>query len=556
MKKITQKFLLPLAFIAGLFMISPGCDEESVDEIINLLNSLGWLQPEENLNQIATDINLSQGGNVPSAVDLAPKFPPIGDQGQYGTCVGWSVGYNLKTVIEGIDQNFTTSQLAQASRQFSPKDLFWAVSNSNKGADCNGTTFEAAFDVMQARGIATMATVPYQNLGNCSSNPQSAWTTEANNFKITNYRKIDPDVNTIRGYLAQGRPVAIGVRVGDNFLKWNSTGVLTSDTYGYTGQHAYHAVAVAGYDDNKGPNGAFKVVNSWGPQWGNSGYIWIDYYFFQNSFCFSAFVANNKRADFAPDADGDNQVDDGNIISGTADLIAWDLYDYDDDPTDLRTRTIFYNVYNMGDRTIYSSERWNIVYIYYNAYDANEWGILLYDYYTNEYDNANHNGPLTQGPGLSGNWWNNINVPGGSSVAHQFGSEGFLWDYTVPGNLNGYYYMALVADGYDDIQEHNESNNYYYFTDDNDAPLYIQNGIIDDPNGKRSAYNQSKRPQNPPSRKGEPSPAPSVVREGNLNAYTTAEIRQMIQHHKQTGELQRRIQQFNQQAQNRNKKRM
>ncbi len=553
MKYFKNKFLLALALCLTMLTVSPGCEEENIDDIVDFLDSLGWLEGDENLDEIATDINLSESGGTPSSVDLTSKFPPIGDQGQYGTCVGWAVGYNLKTTIEGIDENYTASQLAQTSRQFSPKDLFWAVSSGEKGADCNGTTFEAAFDVIQARGIATMATVPYQSLGNCSSSPPSNWTTEASNYKITNYRKIDSDVNTIRGYLAEGRPVAIGVRVGDNFLQWNSNSVLTSDTYGYTGQHAYHAVTVAGYDDNKGPNGAFRVVNTWGSQWGSNGFIWIDYLFFQNSFCFSAFVANNKRNDFDPYNEEEEEVNPDVIVTGAADLVAWDLYDYDEELSDLRTRTIFYNVYNIGDRTIFSNERWNVVYIYYNAYDANEWGILLYDYYTNEYDNAEHNGPLDSGPGSSGNWWNNIDVPGGSSIAHQFGSEGFIWDYTVPNNLTGQYYFVLVADGYDDIEEHNESNNYFYFTDDNDAPINVQNGIIDDPNGKRSDYNLNKRPQRQP-QKGDQSMAPTVVNPQNRNAYTTAEIRQMISHHKKTGELQRRIQQFNQA--HRNSKRM
>lgn len=552
MKHLRSKFLLPLVFACSIFAIMPGCDEDTTNQVLDLLNSLGWQESNENLDQVESAININDGSGIPTSIDLTAKFPPIGDQGQYGTCIGWSVGYNLKTAIEGIDNNYSSAQLAQPTKQFSPKDLFWAVDPSYKGDNCNGTTFESAFDVIQARGIATMATAPYQNLGSCSSSPPSAWTSEAANYKINNYRKIDPTVNSIREYLGQGRPVAIGVRVGDNFLQWNSSGVLTSDTYGYTGQHAYHAVSVSGYDDNKGPNGAFKVVNSWGPQWGNNGYIWVDYNFFQNSFCFSAFVASNKRSNFDPDSNGDNQVDEEVIVAGNADLIAWDLYDYDEDVSDLRTRSIYYNVYNIGDRTITASERWSIVYIYYNAYNANEWGVMLYDYYTDEYDNAQHNGPLDQGPGSSGNWWNNVDVPGGSSVADQFGSEGFVWDYTVPSNLTGNYYFVLVADGYDDVKEYDESNNYFYFTGDNDAPLYVQNGIVDDPNGKRSNYNQSIRPNRTP-RKGDASPAPTVVNAKNQNAYTTTEIRQMLEHHRTSGELRRKITQFTQTERNRKK---
>jgi C1A family cysteine protease len=37
-----------------------------------------------------------------------------------------------------------------------------------------------------------------------------------------------------------------------------------------------HAMCVVGYDDNK-YGGAFEIQNSWGTDWGNDGYIWINY---------------------------------------------------------------------------------------------------------------------------------------------------------------------------------------------------------------------------------------------------------------------------------------
>src|SRR5690625_7623232 len=48
--------------------------------------------------------------------------------------------------------------------------------------------------------------------------------------------------------------------------------------------HAGHAMTIIGYDDSKGSGGAFRVVNSWGSDWGDKGYIWIDYQFFLNEF--------------------------------------------------------------------------------------------------------------------------------------------------------------------------------------------------------------------------------------------------------------------------------
>ena len=41
-----------------------------------------------------------------------------------------------------------------------------------------------------------------------------------------------------------------------------------------------HAQCVVGYDDAK-YGGAFLIMNSWGPQWGNNGFAWVRYKHFQ-----------------------------------------------------------------------------------------------------------------------------------------------------------------------------------------------------------------------------------------------------------------------------------
>lgn len=539
MKKLLKLFL-PILIISPLFFMT-SCEDLTEEEIDELLYGLGWTEEEEELEQIESSIYLGDG-DLPPTVNLVDKFPPIGNQGKYGTCVTWAAGYNMKTMLEGVDRGLSTSQLADPANQFSPKDLFWAIPNNKKGGNCNGTNFEIAFDLLQSRGIATMASVPYTGLDDCADGTPNAWDSEAENFKIENYRKITPDISTVKTYLAQGRPVVIGARIGDNFLRWNNSSVISSDTYAYSGQHAYHALIVGGYDDNKGPNGAFKLINSWSTAWGDDGYIWMDYAFFQNSFCFAAFVAKNKLSNYNPDQDGDNQVDPDDIVTGSADLLAWDLADFDNpNETNPRARNIEYNVYNLGDRVIQASEEWNIAYIYYNAYDADEWGILLFDTYTDDRDSPDHNGPLEEGPGLSGNWWNNIDVPGGSSVAEVFGSSKFTWGYNVPENLNGYYYFVLVADGYDVISEYDESNNYYYFTDNFGYPIYVENGIIDDPIGKTNPQGLTPKPK---PNKLSKAPSPTARTPQNLNTYTPEEIQAMIKYQRENGLLKSKIDAF------------
>jgi len=49
----------------------------------------------------------------------------------------------------------------------------------------------------------------------------------------------------------------------------------TQDDYSMQG-FGGHAQCVVGYDDAK-YNGAFLIMNSWGPQWGNNGFAWVRY---------------------------------------------------------------------------------------------------------------------------------------------------------------------------------------------------------------------------------------------------------------------------------------
>lgn len=534
-----QNLILSIFSFVAFALAMQGC----IDDPEQTFDNLGWIgAEEENTEAIEDDISFGTTlgtGDLPSEVSLLDYFPPIGDQGQYGTCVAWACGYNLKSFLEAKANGYTN--YSSSDQLFSAKDLFWAIDNSYKGEDCNGTGFEAALDVIQNRGVATMSVVPYTDLGDCSSSPESGWTSNANDHKIESYREIDVDVNTIKGYLADGRAVVFGARLGDEFMNAENDDVLDYQTYGYSGQHAYHAMILSGYDDNKGANGAFRVVNSWSEYWGDNGYIWVDYNFFCNTdeFCFCAFVATDTQSN--PDNDGNQQVDD---LNSGYDLMAWELNDVDyysegdPDSDDPRWRTSYYNVYNSGEETLHAEDDWYIIYALYNAYDGDDYTIILVDYYSDDYGNFGENGAMSDDQGIpaQGYWWNNVDVASGQSVSQAVFNqdEPFQWSYRMP-EVTGDYYLVIYADGFDQFSEYDESNNWTYFAQENGDPIRIENGVMQNAPSKKSQRTVGERPV-----KGQAAYNQTVRTETNKNAYTTREIGNMLKFHKESGELEKR----------------
>ncbi len=529
------------------------CDEETLAAIVDAftLNEeggyySGYNFDNENLDEIEDDINLASryassgvSGQLPSKVDLTNYLPPIGDQGQYGTCVAWATAYNCRTFLNAKTKGLSKSQLTSASNQFSPKDIFLSISNSDKGSNCGGTSFEAAFDKMVSRGVATLANQPYTGLGSCSQSASGS--SDAGSHKIKSYREIKTDATTLKQYLAEGKLVVFGAELGDEFMRADGSSIIYKQTsFNLTGQHAYHAMVLSGYDDSMGTNGAFRVVNSWGNQWGDNGYVWVDQKFFcGGKFCYCAFVAYDQNED-------NNKVDtnEENIVINQNegyDLISTELDFYPTEYADgQQWYNCDYNVYNAGNKVIAPSNDWGICLLYYNAYNADDMGILLLDLYTDKmgsgYDwdwDANEAKNALGGIEAQGYSWNNFAVKGGQCVSDAVGSDGgFAWEFSLPKSLNGKYYLVLAADAFDDITESNEDNNYLYFTAAGNKPLDFVNGRPTNlaKNGHISKAGKTFR-------QNDPSPLQDVRTADNVNAYTTDEISMLLNYKRKNGTI-------------------
>jgi len=206
---------------------------------------------------------------LPGSASIA--MPPVQYQGSESACVTFALLYN-----RDAEQYYKTGAASYSvmSNIFSPEFLYdqtkVALSCSSGSSLINSLNFLTSF------GVCTWNTMPYSDQNGCSLVPTSQQNTEAANYKIKSYSMVvAQDPTAVKTMLAGNHPLTFTFTVDANFYNatpgyiWNS---LSSTLYGP------HAITLVGYDDSKH---AYRAINQWGTNWGDSGYIWIDYDFFQ-----------------------------------------------------------------------------------------------------------------------------------------------------------------------------------------------------------------------------------------------------------------------------------
>ncbi len=528
-KNFIMKKNVAIYCVLILLFVSCKKSNDVVDDINEFLLGLNGTDDPSSVPSSITNVGAT-GQALPASYDLSQYLPPIGNQGQYGTCVAWSTGYYSKTATEAIALNRSAAEINSSANQISPKDLFIAIPDNKKGAsDCNGTNFTDALDILQARGAATLQTVPYSNITDCSSaNLQSNWTTNAAGHKIEYYRKIDKTVTTIKEQIFNKLPVMFGAKVYSNLQSWNTSDIYSGLSGSYLGNHA---ITIIGYDDSKGPGGAFKVVNSWGDTWGTAGYIWVDYNFMLNQFSLgdNFYIMANENGTLPP-APPPN--------TAGIDVAPWAFSDVSTYATSgyINERMIDLNLYNIGNQDLPASADWALYYLYYNAYNANDYGILFYDQFNTTVAAGTYNCPTTYNCNF------NYNIPSGSDFASQiFGTSSIVRTYYVPTALNGYYYLVLYADATTVITEQNEQNNIFYTT--SQYPKAFSNGYST--KGKTGkSEDDFTNDILPGVQTLKQNKQHSAVNTSTPNAYTPKEILSFLKQQKQSGMLEKKITEF------------
>ncbi|GBU26784.1 cysteine protease [Treponema sp. R8-4-B8] len=222
---------------------------------------------------------------IPKAYSLKQYAPQPGDQGNYGTCVGWASAYAARTIAESVSLNRVDYFLV-TNNVFSPIFVykgFYSLKNINPTGQ-EGAAISDILEFMKIEGAVKRAefekTMAFNliTLSMFSSSrryPIGGYVTlYASRRSETNNARTD----MVKKSICEGKPVIIGMNCPDSFFKakevWRPS---DNPAVNYGG----HAMCVVGYDDTK-YGGAFEILNSWGTIWGNNGYIWIPYQVFND----------------------------------------------------------------------------------------------------------------------------------------------------------------------------------------------------------------------------------------------------------------------------------
>ena len=195
------------------------------------------------------------------------RVSPIKDQGSCGSCWAFSTVANLEGLYyanKGVMKTFSEQMLVDCD-------------TSDSG--CNGGLMQYSFTWLKKNGgIMLDSDYPYTGVdGTCQSD-----SSKYADFKVTGYKKLGSswstwsavDEDEIKEFLYETGPLAIALNA--DYLSPYTGGIVDYTSSQCPSSGINHAVTLVGYGTDADTGMDYWIIkNSWGSDWGESGYFRI-----------------------------------------------------------------------------------------------------------------------------------------------------------------------------------------------------------------------------------------------------------------------------------------
>jgi C1A family cysteine protease len=188
---------------------------------------------------------------------------PVRDQGNCGSCWAFGTVGPLESAI--LIQDGASKDLAEQ----------YLVSCNTDGWSCSGGWWAHDYHEWKyaagepGPGAVYEADFPYTATNAACNPPHTHHETIADWVYIGNDSSV-PSTDAIKQAILDHGPVSAAVCVNSAFQSYTG-GVFTGSLFCFS---INHAIVLVGWDDSLG---AWRLRNSWGPDWGEDGYMWIAY---------------------------------------------------------------------------------------------------------------------------------------------------------------------------------------------------------------------------------------------------------------------------------------
>lgn len=228
-----------------------------------------------------------RGANgLPAKVDLRKWASPIDNQGELGSCTGFSIKAARELMLNRDGK--------PAYEPLSPLFLYYYERKMENTIDEDaGAMIDSGFEVLKKIGISREALWTYDDSNDNNPDtkekfqlaPPAEAYSDAGKYRVKSIRALE-SLRDIRYELAHRNPVVIGMEVYEAFYE-PKNGVLPKPNPNEKSQGG-HAVMVVGYDDVQK---VLIVKNSWGNDWGDKGYFYLPYEYFKFNLAGEAWAA-------------------------------------------------------------------------------------------------------------------------------------------------------------------------------------------------------------------------------------------------------------------------